>query len=538
MRLYDMLYEALSNIATTVDKPTTSFLQEKLEQLKSIYSPMCPGQEVDDEEILRKVLKDVVTWGGGSTTLEDNRGHEEWLSNVKADISWNYWNRYKAYLKKFEHYPLNVINSIDEQTDNILRLLESPQRPGAWDRRGMVVGNIQSGKTSNYTGLICKAVDAGYKVIIVLAGLNNDLRSQTQKRLDKGFLGRDTSKKKDQDQTSSKIGAGLIPGFKEQPITAVTSSDSNGDYKNSVHHAVTIMPGGTPVIAVVKKNVTPLSNLLEWFQSINLTKRISDVPLLLIDDEADNASIDTKAAKKLGMDAEDIKEQDPTRINGLIRKILKCFDQSAYIGYTATPFANIFIYPDDGNSDEKEFGEDLYPRSFIVNLHAPSNYMGPDTVFGLYRDRVSGIDAKDPLPLVRVIDDYQDVFPEKHKKDLEVKVLPNSLYTAIYEFIIGCAVRSLRGQELKHKSMLIHVTRFVAVQGKIVDVIKEEMRNIVNELGLRTGPQYDKLIADMKQLWVKDFVPTTNAVKNTLADSEITECTWEDIEPDRVRIMV
>lgn len=306
--------------------------------------------------------------------LEDNRDHEEWLADARSSIEWNFWNRYKKYLEVDEKLPPLVVKNIDETTEEILKRLESPARKGAWDRRGMVVGNVQSGKTSNYTGLISKAVDAGYKIVIVLAGLNNDLRSQTQKRIDKGFLGRDTKKRDSYDQTSSKIGAGLLPGFVEQPVIAVTSADANGDFKKTVHKSVTITPGGDPIVAVVKKNVTPLNNLLNWFTGTNNSGKIAGIPLLLIDDEADNASVDTKAAKRIGItetDA-DVLEQDPTKINGLIRQILNCFSQSAYVGYTATPFANIFIYPTDEENIDEKYGEDLYPRSFIVNLHAPS----------------------------------------------------------------------------------------------------------------------------------------------------------------------
>ena len=163
---------------------------------------------------------------------------------------------------------------------------------------------------------------------------------------------------------------------------------------------MTITPGGDPIVAVVKKNVTPLTNLLNWFTGANNSGKIANIPLLLIDDEADNASIDTKAAKRIGGNEvdPDAVEQDPTRINGLIRQILNCFTQSAYVGYTATPFANIFIYPMSEN-DESTFGEDLYPRSFIVNLQAPTNYIGPEKVFGLYKDKTANIEEIKPLPL-------------------------------------------------------------------------------------------------------------------------------------------
>lgn len=531
-KLFDQLYDNVMKLL--IDKKIVlDELEDEIAKMNSIFGNYYPEETLDEEELLRKVIFDYGIFEGNATILKDNRDHEEWLANERANISWDFWNRYKKYLETVEKYPPTVVDSIDDVTDEILKLLESPRRQGQWDRRGMVVGDVQSGKTSNYTGLITKAADAGYKIIIVLAGLNNDLRSQTQKRIDRGFIGRDTQKKESYDQTSSKTGVGLLPGFAEPPVIAVTSADSSGDYRNKVHNAVTITPGGDPIVAVVKKNVTPLRNLLNWFTGANTSGKISNVPLLLIDDEADNASIDTKASKKIGStnDTSDDKETDPTAINGLIRQILNCFSQSSYVGYTATPFANIFIYPSSSADDVNKYGEDLYPRSFIINLHAPSNYIGPEKVFGLYEDKTAGIEEVKPLPLIRVVDDYNAYFHEKHKKDLIVTGLPDSLYRAIYAFILSAAARDVRGQGKKHHSMLVHVTRFVAVQSQITELIKNKVKSIVAQLEMQTGPQYENLIKMLKSMWEEDFVPTTKQVMATLNDNGITSISWDEIQP-------
>ena len=525
--IYDNVMKLLVQHRITPDG-----LAAEITKMQLMFSAYYPDEELDQEELLRQILSDYGVFEGSAKVLEDNTDHQEWLADERSTISWNFWNRYKKYLEVSEKLPPAVVANIDETTEEVLKRLESPKRAGAWDRRGMVVGNVQSGKTSNYTGLICKAVDAGYKIVIVLAGLNNDLRSQTQKRIDKGFVGRDTKKQESYDQTSSKIGAGLLPGFNELPVIAMTSSEANGDFKKSVHRAVTITPGGDPIIAVVKKNVTPLSNLLNWFTSANNSGKIANIPLLLIDDEADNASIDTKAVKRIGSSEGDldITEQDPTKINGLIRRILNCFSQSAYVGYTATPFANIFIYPTDENNVGEVYGEDLYPRSFIVNLHAPSNYIGPEKVFGLYKDRTAGINEVLPLPLTRLADDYVDSFPEKHRKDYLVTTIPDSMYRAIYSFILSAAARDVRGQGKKHHSMLVHVTRFVDVQSQITEIIKDKVKQIVLELEMQTGPQYSKLISDLEHIWIEDFVPTTKTVMSRLDDTGIKELEWEDVK--------
>lgn len=528
--IYDSVYSLLCQKRITTDN-----LSEVIHEQFKNFSHFYEAEVVDEEEILRTILLNYGVFEGHSSVLEDNRNHIEWLANERATIKWNFWNRYKKYLSKDkeERLPESVISEIDNTSEEILKRLESPRREGAWDRRGMVVGNVQSGKTSNYIGLITKAVDAGYKIIIVLAGLNNDLRSQTQKRIDRGFIGRDTQKKESYDQTSSRIGVGLFTEFPNLPIHAVTSADATGDFKKTSHKNVTIIPGGDPIVAVVKKNVTPLRNLYNWFSGENVSGRISNVPLLLIDDEADNASIDTNADKKIGETEvdPDLEEQDPTKINGYIRQILNCFSQSAYVGYTATPFANIFIYPSDINNICEKYGEDLYPRSFIVNLHAPSNYIGPDKVFGLYKDKIANIQEVKPLPLIRIADDYQSVIPDKHKKDLKVTSLPDSLSKAIYSFIIAGAIRNIRGQGKKHHSMLVHVTRFVDVQMQLVELLKSVRKEIVNQLDFKTGPQYETLINVIKDLWENDFLPTTNSVIKSLKDPLIRDCTWEEIEP-------
>ena len=526
--IYDNVMKLLIQHRVTPDG-----LEAEISNMEKTFASYYPNDNLDKEELLRQILFDFGVFEGSAKVLEDNRDHKEWLADERASIKWNFWSRYKKYLEVVEKLPPAVVTNIDETTEEILKRLESPRRSGSWDRRGMVVGNVQSGKTSNYTGLISKAVDAGYKIVIVLAGLNNDLRSQTQKRIDKGFFGCDTRKKSDYDQKSSnKIGAGMLPGYFEPHVIAVTSADTNGDYKNSVYNSVTITPGGDPIFAVVKKNVTPLTNLLKWFTSANNSGKIANIPLLLIDDEADNASIDTNAVKKIGVNNPnpDAVEQDPTKINGLIRQILNSFTQSSYVGYTATPFANIFIYPTDKNNVGDIYGEDLYPRSFIMNLHAPSNYIGPEKVFGLYKDRTAGINEVRPLPLTRLADDYFVAFPDKHKRDLVVTGIPASMYRAIYSFILSAAARDVRGQGGKHHSMLVHVTRFVDVQTQITNILKEVVNQIVLQLEMQTGPQYIKLINDLETIWTEDFVPTTKSVMVSLEDSGITEIDWMDIK--------
>ena len=218
-----------------------------------------------------------------------------------------------------------MIRSLDSITDQILDHLENPHKAGKWSRKGMVVGHVQSGKTGNYTGLINKAADSGYKVIIVLGGMLNLLRNQTQLRLDAGFVGRDSKEK-------TTVGVGQF-SWERLPAYFTTSEQ---DFRKAIANqiGVGISDLREPVLLVVKKNKTTLDNLIDWLKHNN-PHNLKDQPLLLIDDEADLGSINTSA-----------EGDEATAINRKIRELLHLFDRSSYVGYTATPFANIFIDPE------------------------------------------------------------------------------------------------------------------------------------------------------------------------------------------------
>ena len=243
-----------------------------------------------------------------------------------------------------------------------------------------------------------KAVDAGYKLIIILAGLHKSLRSQTQLRFDEGFLGFDTQRNLAYDTQNLRMGVGKLPTMEALIAHSLTSSADGGDFNRKIANQVGVRPGGNdPILLVVKKHKSILDNLLTWVQSVSgdldaTTGRriVRNVPLLLIDDEADNASVNTNPIP-VDENGKPLDDYDVTAINGGIRKILDAFEKSAYVGYTATPFANIFIYP-EGNTDEH--GEDLFPRSFIINLPTPSNYVGPARVFGIEAAPEAGIQQK------------------------------------------------------------------------------------------------------------------------------------------------
>lgn len=517
------------------DIVTSDIIKNSIQPVLAMLHTLYPGKSIDEDRLYRDLLSINNVYVANETQLRDDRDHIVWLPDRKSEIQWGFWNRYRNYLEDVKSYPSIVISKLHGLTDNILGSLEDPKRQGEWDRRGMVVGYVQSGKTLNYTGLICKAADAGYKLIIVMAGMHNDLRSQTQLRLDEDFLGYDTRLSRQYSNSNRKVGVGKLIEHGDLVIHSLTSSAEDGDYRTQIARNVGFMLGGDPVILVVKKNASVLQNLLRWIQSDGRVDPESgeivrdNIPLLLIDDEADNASVDGKQAKR-DENGNILEDTDPTTINRLIRQLLKTFQKSSYVGYTATPFANIFIYPPDDSGNVNKYGEDLFPRSFIINLPAPTNYVGPVQVFGLDDDGELGLDEHPGLPIVIEVSDYEPHIPDRHKKNYLVKSLPPTLKKAIKVFVISCAARMARGQITDHKSMLIHVTRFTAVQGLIKDLVLEEVTRLQNLLEFGSGNSSNQVIEELKQIWENDFISVTDDIQSMVDDLQITSLRWEQVE--------
>lgn len=520
------LVEAMENGSIT---PT--LIAEKVD---FVATHMAPGENVDRKEAVAELIRRFSLWIGGASTLSDKTGHKDWL-NAARKKDWRYWQRYRDFLES--KMSIKAVDALDDATNKILELLEDPLREEGWDRRGLVVGHVQSGKTGNYTGLICKAADAGYKIIIVLAGLHNNLRSQTQIRLEEGFLGYETSAKND---VVRYIGVGENGRDAEIRPNCATNRSDNGDFNTKVAKHLAISPEQRPWLFVVKKNKTVLDRLLKWIRNHVADSKdadgrplVSGFPLLLIDDEADHASVDT-GDQVVSKDGSVDDEYQPKAINSRIRKILHSFSRKAYVGYTATPFANIFI---DRRKATKEEGPDVFPQSFIINISAPSNYVGPARVFGLRapEGRAGG------LPLTREVDDQEAEtgeggwMPPKHDKN-HVPLfkgsdeVPPSLREAVSAFFLACAVRVLRGQGRRHCSMLIHVTRYTAVQEEVRRQVEDLVRGYRQRV--ERGFEKDKLMAEWRELWESDFVPTSADVAKAMGetDGEFNLPEWEEVE--------
>lgn len=465
------------------------------------------------EQVVRLVEeKDGVRAGLGA--IIDDGEFTPWLDDAKSSIDPYYWIRYRKLLVQ-QGMPRDVVVSLDKVTDSILSRMGNPKLDQAWDRRGMVVGHVQSGKTANYAGLICKAADAGYRLIVVIAGIHNNLRNQTQGRVDEGFIGRDTGRQlPGSRQNKNVIGVGKFDSSRTPVSLTNTIRDFHKDTAST--NTSEIDSYKVPVVLVIKKNHRTLANLLEWLRdnSARGDSEMIDQPMLLIDDEADNASINTK-----------YKDELVTKINGQIRDLLKMFHRSCYIGYTATPFANIFIDPDQ---DDEMFKEDLFPRDFIIGLDAPTNYFGGKKIF------VDGMDEDGNGTWLRNINDNEDVLPIKHTIDQTVDQLPPSLLHALRAFLVARAIRDLRGQAASHCSMLVNASRFTRVQGLIRNRLHEALERIQNAVringGLKEGALADPEIAALQDVWQAEYAEAwddwssiQNALLEAIASAKVVE---------------
>ena len=446
----------------------------------STISGLIPDDE-DREKIFTEIeYKFKIKHSEGEAIFDDYDNIKDWYNNQNV-VDPFFWNRYRQYLIEKSSIDINSINLMDMKTlPELLNCLGNPKEEfeGKKLRKGLIIGDVQSGKTATYIGMITKAADAGYKVVILLAGITESLRQQTQERVDEGIIGF-TTKKIGRNVRSGKVGVGID----NQPMRATSFTSCVSDFvANADKIATTLEAHKSLVIFVIKKNVSVLQKLFNWLKDYNLdpVKGYVDQPMLLIDDEADNASVNTKKD-----------ETDPTKTNKLIRNICNLFKNATYVGFTATPFANVFIDPDSVDSMKQA---DLFPEHFIYILPTPSTYIGANKIFynnGIYHGNLRYIEDIDEPDYDS--DEYKDAkmydpeylnegpFYYKHLKEWH-GTLPKSLHDAILCFFIANTVRDLRGDIEKPRSMLVNMSRFVKVQKYIKEYVVNEKSNFLAKI--------------------------------------------------------
>ena len=382
----------------------------------------------------------------------------------------------------------NAVDTIDTESNLIVDSLAEPYQKED-KRKGLVIGNVQSGKTANYASVIAKAVDAGYKLVIVLAGIHNNLRSQTQLRLD-----RDLGNTKDSSTWYS--------------LTDPLADIGKAHQDNATR--ITLQGNGA-TIGVVKKNASRLKNLWGFLAAISEHDR-DNLPILIIDDESDQATPDASTRNA----------DEATRINQLIRQIWGLVRNGTYVGYTATPFANIFMLSDDSRGDG--FGEDMYPDDFIYPMKTPSNYFGAAKLFGISAE-YDDADSTGP-DVVRSVSELERVLvvpAGNQEKDDFTPGMPQSLEDAIKWFIVATAVRHLRGQSEEHSSMLVHTTHYTGPHFRVQEMIDDFLEPLKKKA-------LDEDVEEFKEIFVaevnraqelytgNDNAPTWPQVKKYIPD--------------------
>jgi hypothetical protein len=370
-----------------------------------------------------------------------------------------------------------AVRDLDESSTRVVAQLPNPHGQGDYQCRGLVLGYVQSGKTTNFTAVIAKAADAGYRLFIVLSGIHDALRQQTQDRLN--------------DQL-----------WERHPELwhRLTNED---DFRPTDNVDALLATHDQRVLAIVKKNGPRLRALRRWLFEAR-PDRLAACPVLIIDDEADQATVNTSKP-----------DRQPSRINSLIRAIVNGLPKSAYVGYTATPFANVLMDPTNY--------EDLYPRDFIVDLPRPEMYIGPEAIFG--REPLefdADLIEDDGHAFVRQVplDEIDGLRPKgsanRHEFEPEIT---DSLDEALCYFLLSTAARRLRGKGNPHATALIHTSQHIDVHQRMADAIKAHLAVVASRLARGD----EALLEFLEGLWLREceLVPAV--------DFGLESVSWDDV---------
>lgn len=420
---------------------------DALPEVLSMVDMMRPGFSVAYEAYIEHRRNQVDTISIGNALV----GHPDavsWYTGPNTHLGT--WPKYKRRLenKLFDDETTDVhaarvameaaVRDIDESTSRILSRCANPLEPG--DRRkGLVIGYVQSGKTANYAGVIAKAVDAGYRLVIVLAGMYSNLRAQTQARLVKDLSMNSLEER---------------GGRAWYPLTGLHADFADTENIGFLNNHANVG------VVIIKKNTTRLANLLSFMKKISKNQPFTG-GILIIDDESDQATPNTRHEKN-----------EISAINKHVRDIWKLVNTGTYLAYTATPFANIFIDPSDA--------EDLYPEDFVVTLPRPDGYMGADTFFDLTQDADSPEELVDALARSVPHSDVDLIAVPSKDIDNYAPAMPQSLEDATRWFLLATAIRQLRTKKTEHSSMLIHTSHRVVVHERFKEMMQEFIRGIAS----------------------------------------------------------
>lgn len=474
------------------------WIDQKIKELSDKFA-----QSLTDDQITlikNLVRQEVDIKVSDASIIVDDTLFQPWY---ERDRLGGFWSRFYKYISQ-KGLPENVVTQVDKDTDKIISRMADPKSLEGFNCRGMVVGDVQAGKTLNYSALINKASDVGYKVIIVLTGVTESLRSQTQERLDYDYVGEISTVGNKIATAANFVGVGRIPS--EEQLRVICRTDVNFDFKNPGRFSIDGV--SQPILIVAKKNKSVLDEINVWIntQKNNEGEKVNH-PILVIDDEADNASVNTGNAGA-----------EPKAINHGIRRILESCAKVTYVGYTATPFANIFISPDDSydSSDARE----LFPKDFIISLIPPDNYCGGRFFF--LDNNEDNLEDRKYKPLCD-IEDAEEFFPKKEP----VNGIPPSLKTAINQFFITSAIKDYRRSkgyisskgDNRFDSCLINISVRKSSQNTIKPIVKDYV---------------DVLMESIKSCPSKDFSGGLIMILRNIFEQEFSRwlldpITWDDV---------
>jgi len=458
-----------------------------------------------------------------SGTLVTSLEHEEILDRGKQVANKDHFKAYRSWQESLGKLPKKSLDSIEETTRDIVNLVDHKFNE---DERcyGLVVGYVQSGKTGHFSGLISRAVDENFTFIIVLSGILNDLRRQTQIRLHKDVFGTSGIK------AHAPLKAISPPkNSKFRFLTDIDSDIGSGEFTIVDEDMKKVIEDDQVLVAITKKNTSVLQHLLNGIANASDSIK-GQHKVLIIDDEADHATVNTGGEGEEsfadstleGEDEEDPTDDDsdPSKTNLLVRKIIQQFTRTAYIGYTATPYANVLIDP---FLETEELGLSLYPRDFIMNLSKPDDYFGAERFFGTEGDD-EGLHV-----ILHPEDTAEEIMQVEMNIDTNIQdVVPSGLQEAMLDFILTGAVKHHRRQQGKsihplHHSMLVHVSRLNEDQNVIHTMVNQLMSDW--KVQASSMVEQDDFLEKLNQRWNDEFVSKFPQIE---AFEEFSESIIED----------
>jgi len=474
-------------------------LESKAVDLAKVLYPDLNAIEIG--EVLQELTQENTVEMALGDSIVDKATFKPWIAKRRSETETPRWDAYKKLLISRD-WEENVIRTLDTQTDDVVELLGDPtQVDGKWPRRGLLMGEVQSGKTATYLGILNKALDYGYRVIVVIGGHTEDLRQQTQTRFDTDLLGIDSETWEDGINNAAirYVGVGQISGLRAHLMTTVRHDFS----KSKRGSSITWVNGGLPTVFITKKNPSLLNNIRTYIKSQAPGGKL-DIPLIVVDDESDWGSPNTRD------------KAEPASVNRAIRALLDVSTRSSYLAITATPFANIFI--DDQATfefvEKQQRGEqvadgpgtvlqDLFPSDYIRVMFPPSTYFGIGTYFPEGGHAAINTEVEDCLATI----------PIKHKNHHPVISLPESMETAMLEFLLGTAVRRIRDQKIKAASMLINVSRFKSVERQVSELAEKFLGQtvavILGEFARKTSIR-SSTAKTIQEVWNTRFANVNN----------------------------